>query len=203
MRFLGSVVDGGGALRAGGGEHHVDRAADGRHVQEHVAAGERLRLCDDRATGGLHLSAERAHALDVLVDRTATDVASAGQRYAGAAKARQQRTDIIGRSAHAAGKIKRYVGTVDGRGVDLHQALFGIPVHLGAQVTQRLHGDVDVLDVGQVFNHAGRAAQDRGGDDGDRGILAAADADDAFQPVSACDEHSLFVSHACPPLLVC
>ena len=202
MRLLGGVIDGGGALRAGGGEHHVDRAADGGHVKENISADERLRLGDDRAARGFYLRAQRAHAFDMLVDGAAADVASAGERHAGAAKARKQRADIIRRCAHAAAQIQRHVRAADGTGVHLHDAFFRVPIHLGAEVTQRLRGNVDVLDVGQVLNHAGCAAQNGGRNDGHGCVLAAADAHGAFKPLPAGDEHSLFLSHACPPLFV-
>ena len=198
VRLLGGVVDCRRAARAGGRQHDVDRAADGDHIHEHIRADQPVRLRHDEAARRLHLRAERAHALDVLVNRPAPDVASARQRHLRPAKARQQRADIIRRRAHPAAELQRHIRAVDGAGIDLHHARVGIPVDLRAQMAQRLHRNVDVLDVRQIFDHAGRFAEDRGGNHRDRSILAAADAHGSLQPLPTRDEHSFFC-HDDPP----
>ena len=83
-------------------------------------------------------------------------------------------------------------------GINFHDALLGIEIDLCTQMLQRFHGDMHVFDARQILDYAGRLAQNRSRNDGDCGILAAADADGTFQPLPTGDEHSFFC-HAYPP----
>ena len=79
MGLLGSVVDGGVALGLDCRHHHVDGAAHGHHIKEHVTADKLVRLGNDAAAHGIHLGAQGLKALDVLVNGAGADGTSAGE----------------------------------------------------------------------------------------------------------------------------
>ena len=136
MRLLRGVVNGGRSLRTGCGKHDVDGSADGDHIHEYIRADKPIRFRNDQTARRFNPCAERTHALDMLVNRAASDIASAGKRNLRASEAGKQRTDIIRGRAHAAAKLKRNIRPVDGAGIDLHHAGIRIPIDLRTQMTQ-------------------------------------------------------------------
>ena len=82
------------------------------------------------------------------------------------------------------------MGGVDVGAVDLHIAL-GEHAHLGAQLFQNLQQRGNVADLGNILNAADALHQQGGGDNGNSGILGAADIDFTVQRSPAVN-HILF-----------
>ena len=100
---------------------------------------------------------------------------------------------------HTPAELQRDVRAVYGGGIDAQRPFLRGPLHAGAQMAERVDGDMHVFDIRKVFNDAGRFAEQRRGDNRDRRILPAADAHGTLQALSACDQHS-FLRHDSPSL---
>ena len=81
--FLGRIFDNSSALRPDGGHHNVHGGAHGDHVQVDIGPFQQavFRGGIDEATFHHYLSAQSGEALDVLVDGTDAEIASAGHGH--------------------------------------------------------------------------------------------------------------------------
>ena len=172
MRLPRAVGQHGVALGAAGRQHHIDGAAHSDHVKVDLGAPE-LALQHDHAVFLADLRAQRAKALEVLVNRPAAQVAAARVADPGIAVAPQQRAHEIVACAHLLAEAEGHgIGAELGR-VHLHLLLVGPPFHPGAKMAQDLDQRAHVLDVGQVVQLAGMFSQQGRGDHGKGGVLAA------------------------------
>ncbi len=194
MGLLGCVVDGGVALGLDCRHHHVDGAAHGHHIKEHVAADKLVRPGNDAAAHGIHLSAQGFKALDVLVDGAGADGTSAGKVNLRFTTAAQQRAQEIITGTQAHGILIGHLPALGGPGIDGHMGIGDI-LHLCAQGAQDVYQRVNVGNIRQIFDGAGCIAKERGGDDGNCRVFAAADAHFTLQTITAGDQHSFFGWH--------
>ena len=176
MGLLGGILNGGHAVRQGGGHHDVHRCADGDHVQ---IDGGALHAAFFRAgkdeVALMHLSTHGDKALDVLVDRTnAAKVAPAGHRDLRLSKAAKQRADEIVGCTDLMCQLLRHLRGGDMTAVDLHVARRQ-KADLCTQLLQDLQQGGDVGNLRDVFDAADAVHQQRGGNDGNSGIFGAAD----------------------------
>ena len=189
MGLLGGVLNDRHAVRHGGGQHDVDGGSHGDLVEEDVGPVDpsALGLGRHEAALGGHVGPQGAEALQMLVDGPgAAEVASAGQGHVRQAEPAQQRAQhIVGRPAAARGFIGD-PAVAELAAVDL----YGVGVyitHLCAQILENAQQKRHIADLGHVLNTAGTADHQRGGDNGDGGVLGAADRDLSKQGPSALD----------------
>jgi len=151
LRLAGRVLDDGGALGEGGGDHQVFRAGNGDQLQIQHRALEPptggLRL--DVAVLHLDVGTHRAQTVDVDIHRARTDGAATGQGDLGLAVTCQQRPEHQDRGAHGPHQLVRRVKLTDGGGVHL-DVEFLIDHQLHPHVAQQLHGGGDVVQVRYV-----------------------------------------------------
>ena len=181
MRLLGGVFDRGDAIGEDGGHHDVHRRADADHVEidgralEAAAPG---RGVDEVALR--HVRAHRAEALDVLVDRTYTEVAAAGHGDRCLTEAAEQRAEQIVARADLAREVIAGLGRVDAVAVDLHGVLVE-DLHLRTHVLEDSEQERHVADLRDVLDAAHAVDEQSGRNDGNCGIFRAADRDLAEQ----------------------
>ena len=134
--------------------------------------------------------AELLESLDVEIDGTAADGASAGKRDAGMAAARDQRAEHERGGAHGLDQFvggfgSGEIGAVDGGAVlGASVAEFDFGAHGGEQVARGLN----VAHLRNIFEDDRLVGEQGGGHAGKRGIFCAADADGAEQRLSAADD---------------
>ena len=188
VRLLGRVFDHGVSLRQNGGHHDVHGRAHGNHIQIDAGAVEPGSLTGgvDKAALHHHVRAQRGKALDVLVDGAHAEVAAAGHGDLRPVEPAQQGADqIIGR-ADAPRQLIGGAGGADVGAVDLHRV--GIDcAHARAQLSQDLQKKLHVGDLRDILDTANAVHQQRGGQDGHRRVLRAADLHLAEQGLSAPD----------------
>src|SRR5699024_8421115 len=131
----------------------------------------------DKAPLGVHLGSQGPEALQVLVDGTgAAEVAAAGEGHIRQAEPAQQSPQhVVGRPA-AAGGLVGNPAVAELGGVDLHGVEVDI-THIRAQILQNPQQQLHVADLGNVFDPAGAAHHESGGNDGNGGVFRAADMD--------------------------
>ncbi len=181
MRLLGGVFNDGEAVGQGSGQHDVHGGAHRNDVQID------LRALQTAVPGGgvdiaaphIYIGAHGGEALDVLVDGPPTQIAAAGRRHLGGAKAAQQRADQVIAGADLPGQLvgDRLVAHVGA--VDIHGGAVYCP-HLRAQVLQNIQNKGHVADLGDILNTANAVYQQSRGDDSHSGIFRAADIDGAI-----------------------
>ena len=126
---------------------------------------------------------------NVHVDRTAADGAAAGQRYAGASAAGNQRSENQRGGAHGLDQFIGSFGTGDifavNRGAVLGASVaeFDLGAHGGEQVARGLN----VAHLRNVFENDRFVGEQCGSHAGKRGVLCATDAHGAEQRLSAAD----------------
>ena len=112
----------------------------------------------------------------MLVDGAhAAEVAAAGHRDLGFTKAAEQRADEVVGGANFVRELLRDLGGGDAAAVDLDVAAVE-KADLRAELLQDLEQRRHVRDLGNIFNAADTVDQKGGGNDGDGGVLRAADA---------------------------
>ena len=79
MRLLCRVLDDGVAVGKRCRHHDIDGRSHGDHIQIDVTSPQLFGVHNDDAVLDLHLRAQRAEALDMLIDRTASDLTAARQ----------------------------------------------------------------------------------------------------------------------------
>ena len=187
MGLFCGVFDNGHALGQGGGHHDVDGSPHGDLVQEDAGALDAASrgLGHDEAALGVHLGPQGFEALQVLVDGPgAAEVAAAGQGHVRRAEAAQQSAQHVVGGPALAGGFVGHAAVAELRAVHLHGV--GVEVaHACAQVLEDAEEDGDIADLGDVLDAAGAGDHQCRGDDGDSGVLCAADVDLAEQGPAA------------------
>ena len=188
MRLLGGVFNGGGTLSQSGGHHDVHGGTHGDNIQIHRRAHETAVFGGgvDKAALHGHLGAHGGEALDMLVNGADAEVAAAGHGHGGLTEAAQQSAQQVIAGADTAGQIIGRAGAVDGVTVDLHRVAVQ-DADAGAQLLQNGEEQGHVADLGDVLNAAGAVHQQGGGNNGDGGVLCAADGHFAKQRMAAMD----------------
>jgi hypothetical protein len=126
--------------------------------------------------------------LEVLVDGSRADGASAWQRHARLAVAANQRPQHQGRGAHGLDQLVGRLEVVDGRAVDDGGA---VALDLGAKLPEQLaHGD-HVTQARDVAVGRLAAGKQRRGEDGQRRVLGARHTHLAVQSLAALDDDDL------------
>ena len=201
MGFPGGVVQYGHALRPGGSQHDVDGAAYGYTVKVDRRPPHDPFGGDD---GGviLHLRAQRAEALDMLLKGTLPDGAAARIGHAARPAAAQQRADQIIAGAHAGGVfvadgVARYAA-----GIHLHPAFFRVVGDLRPQRGQNVLQHAHIFNVRHVFQRAGFVAEQRGRDHRNGRVFAAGHERVARQGLVAVDQQLVIIHRPRPPLCV-
>ncbi len=155
----------GDALGADRGEQELLRGAHGRVGQRDLRALEAARGPDvDAVLALVHDRAELAQDVEVVVDRAVADPAAAQVGDEGLAEPVQQRAAEQDRDTARAGvRVDvRDVGGLDVRRVEVEDAAVGVRLHGDAVQLEQAGHDTDVADLGDVAQHAGRLAQQRG-----------------------------------------
>ena len=186
MGLLCGVADDGLAGQQAGSQHQVDGGADGSHIQvdtgavETVGAGVQADVC----RGVLHISAQQAEALQVLVDGTLGKLTAAGQSNVGRAETAQQNTHQVVAGTHLLDQCVLRTGGRDMGGVDLQDVQLRL-LNSGAHAAQDVDEDANVGNIGDILN-ADLASDEQGaGENCNCGILCAADGNGTVQSVAA------------------
>ena len=195
VRFSRSVFDHRRSPRHHGRKHDVHGRADRAFVEVDRRPAQPVRRVSLHPIPAVNRCAERFKALDVQVKRTGAKVASAGERAVRTPESAQLRADQIGRPANAADERVGGRALRERGGVDANRG--AIPIADGsAHLPQDVQRERNVADGRDVLQNADPAHQHRGKDDGERGILHAADRNFAHKGLSALDDE--FVCHSKP-----
>ena len=161
FRLTGAILHDGLAIGKRGGHQQVFSAGDGNFVEDNFGAFEAIAI--DRISGGFDvavllrdLGAQALETLDVQIDGARTDGASAGQRDAGAATARDQRSEDERRGSHGLDQFIRRFRSAE-RARANSGAMLGASVaefDFGAHGGEELARGLDVAHLRDVFeNH--------------------------------------------------
>ena len=189
LGFRRRAVDDGGAFREHRGHHHVVRAEHGGAL----LAAQVDDAADELAGENFHVArldavhrAEALEAFQMQINRAVADDAAAGQRDGRLLFAPEQRAEHADGRAHFPHDLVRRFGDDFLR---LHRDHAAGPLDLRAEVREDLQHVMDVAQVGDVVDDARLFREQRGGEDGERGVFRAADFDGAGQLVSAVNEN--------------
>ena len=174
----------------GRGEHRVLRAHDRHEREPDLRAAEPSRCGrEEVAVAVVDLGAQRAHGVDVQIDRSPPDPIAAGVADDDPAEPGEEWPEQYEAGPHL------------GRGLERHEQPFDVTrrdlvgvrrrvVDDDTEIAQRLGHDADVLDFRDVGEPAPLAGQRRGGEQLERRVLRAADGNRAAQRPAALDpEH--------------
>ena len=184
VRLLGHVLQHGHAFRHHRRQHGVDGGAHRHGVEKDMVAFQALGLHIDHAAAHGVFRAQSGEGLEMLVDGAGAQIAAAGHRHRGGAEPAQQRAQEIVAGAHLAAELVGHFGAGDAGGVDLEGVCIQ-HLHLCAHLVQNVHRGRHIADVGQVFDHAGTARQQRGRQNGNGCVFGAADGYLAHEGLSA------------------
>ena len=191
----GDVFEHGLAVGHHGGEHHVDRRADGDGVEAEVAAFEpaALRLRHHVALFERDLGAERLHPFEVEVDGAGAPRAAAGERDAGLAAAAEERAEHVERGAHLLDEVVGRLGVVHVRRVDHHRVrrrgvVVGFVRDGAARDAEHVRERVDIVEHGHVAERGDAVGEDGGGHERERRVLRAADVNGTGEGASALND---------------
>ena len=201
LRFAGTIFHHGFALGQHGCHHQLLGAGHSDAVPDDVASAQALGASFDVAVVLGDAGAQMLKTLDVQVDGTGPDGASAGQGDTRAARARHQRSQHQRRGPHG---LHQFVGgfgadrlaTVDG-GAVMRAAV--TQFNFGPHLHQQLAHGLDVAHLGDVLQHDGLVGEQSRRHRGKRSVLGAADAHRPDQWIAAADYK--FV-HGTIPLVV-
>ena len=194
FRLTGAVLHDGLAIGKRGGHQQVFGAGDGNFVEDDFGAFEPIAI--DRISGGFDvavllrdLGAQALQTFDVEIDGARADCASAGQRDASAATARDQRSEDERRGSHGLDQFIRRFRSGE-RACANGGPMLGASVaefNFGAHGGEELARGLDVAHLRNVFeNHRFVGEQGRR-HARERGVLRATDSDGAEQRVAAAD----------------
>ena len=153
----------------------------------------------DVAASHIHVGPHGHKALDVLVNGPSAEVTAARRGHLGGAEPAQQRPNEVIRGADFPRQLLRHTGVADVGAVHVHRgAVDG--ANIGAQLLQDVEQQRHVADLRQILNAADPVHQQGGGDDGNGGILGAADIDFTKKRLSAmnyilCQNATLYSFH--------
>ena len=131
-------------------------------------------------------SAKRLESFEVQINRSVTDDAAAGQGDGRFFFTTKQRAEHANAGAHFS---HDFVGCDGFDFVRLHTHDAARALHVSAEVREDLQHVVDVRQVGDIGNGAGFAREKCGGENGQRAVLAAGDADAAIEAVASVNEY--------------
>ena len=179
------------ALGEGRRQHRVLGAHDRHEREADLAAAQPAGSGREVvAVAVLDRGAERAHRLDVEVDRPPADPVAARVADDDPPEAGQERPEQDEAGAHPGGRLERDEQPLDVARGDLVDVV-GRVVHDDPEVAQRLGHDPHVLDLGDVGEPAALAGQGRGGEELEGRVLRAADRDRPVQRPPALDPEDL------------
>ncbi len=186
MGLLGGVFNDGGAMGQGGGQHDVHGGAHRGDVHIDRGALHIALLCrgTDQAAPNVHIGAHGGKAFDMLVNGAVAQVAAAGWGHLGAAEPGEEDADEIVAGANLPGRFIRDGLVSHMRAIDVHRGAVHRP-HVGAQILEDVEHQGHIADLGKILNAADPVHQQGGGDDGNGGILGAADLDLTMKRLSA------------------
>ena len=186
MRLLRHVLKNSLSFCAGGRKHHVDCCADRDYVEENLGASQLCCLCPDHVPALIHvdLGTESAHTLDVLVDRTSADHASARKGQFDLAVSCEHRSEQIIRGTHGTDLRESHIEIIDAFGVDPHASACR-HIHFRSQSGHDMTEAVDIRDIRQILQYAWFPGKNRRRNNGDSGVLRSADRNRSFQAPSA------------------
>ena len=190
VRLLGCIFNRCTAYRTGRSHHDIDGSTDRNDIHENVRTCHMMAAGQNRPVLNIDLCADRAETLQMLVDRSASDITSAGKRNFRLVILAQKRAEkIIGRADLS--NIFILDRTVAyGRTVYFYR----MPVYalnVRADPGNRLQENIDIIDIRKIFKCYGFIGHDRGGDDRERCILSPCDLNFSHQWISALN-HILF-----------
>ena len=190
LRFTGRCLDHRPSLGQRGGGHDVagagDRAAE-RSSQEHRVSSQAFGFGDHVPLLNADIGSQRCEALQVQVDWSMTDVASAGQGDAGAAAAGQQGTQNTDTGSHAADQV--IVGDVRSGGLhDQFQLVLCREFGVDTERTEQAQQGMDIVQVGDGRELQWAVGGEYRGHDRQGGILGAADFGRPGQRLATLDE---------------
>ena len=81
MRFLGSILNNGTTLCHAGCKHNIDRRTDRNNIQINMVTDQRIGKGIDHTILDVDRGSQCTESLQMLVDRTASDIASARKGY--------------------------------------------------------------------------------------------------------------------------
>ncbi len=169
------------------GHEQVLRARDRYGLAHDARASEAIGLGADVTIFDLNVRAHRAQTIDVNIHRTRADGAATGQRHIGLAEASQQRPEHDDRCAHRAHQFVGRDESIGGGGIDLdpHAVVDG---HAHAHATEQLDHGRDVLQMRHVAHRHRPLGQQRRGQNRQRGVLRAGDANLALERRAALNQ---------------
>lgn len=186
LRLASGVLQHGTAVGQRGSHHQVLGAGHADGIEEEVtatqAAGRRLGL--DVAAFDLDLRAHGLETADMQVDRTRTDRATARQGHFGLAEARQHRAQHQDRGTHGLHQFVRRDQGFDAAGIDFDVELL-VDDRLHAHAAEQFDHGGNVVQVRQVADGDRSIGQQGRGQDRQRRVLRAGNADFAIEAVTA------------------
>ena len=189
VRLAGGVAEHRRALRRDGGDERVLGGRDARLVEEDVGAAEPLRAQNERVVE-LEARAELLEREEVRVDAASADDVAARRGQLDLAAAREQRAREQDRGADLPAERRVELGRPQLLRVD-RERVAGRPLGAGADGLDELDERLDVADARDVLEVHRVLAEERRGDDRQRGVLVAGGADAAGERVPALDDELL------------
>ena len=197
LRLGGGAGQFGLALSQHGGQQGLLGGADRRVRQMNLRSLQAVRRGDVDAVGVVlvHIGTELAQGFQMEVDGTAADVATAERRDERLAEAMQQRSGKEDRDAGGAGEgvDVSHGRHLDMGGVDGHDALVAVDVHVHAVQAQQVGYDVHVADLRHVLEHRGARREQRGHHGLADEILPATHFDGAVQRLASLNVQDVFL----------
>ena len=165
-------------------EHYVYRRSHGYNVHIDMGSAQSVYRCFHYAAFYGYLCPQSLKSLNMLVYRTASYVTSAGQRHLCVTVFTQKGTKKIIRSPYLPDIVRidiyiLYLGSVYFDGMTIKSP------DLYAYAFHRLHHDIRIPYIGDVFNSHGLIGHNRCGNDGKCSVLGSADNDFAGQGSAA------------------
>ncbi len=149
-----------------------------------MGAAKLLSLGVYQAVAEIHLGTEGPEALEVKIDGAAADDTATGKGHLGFLVLAQERTQQVVGGANLLHILVIQNQAVDGGAVDANRVRVH-PLNHGADVADGIQHDVDVADIGEIVDENCFVGHDGGCQDGERGILRAANLHFADQSVAA------------------
>ena len=173
--------------------HHVDRRADTDHVKIQMCAAKLFRLRNDLSMLDIHIGTQCAESFQMLVDRTASDIASARKRHLRTFIFSKESTQQIVRCPDLLDIIILNIEIPDRASVDLHCMPIDTLNHR-TDSRDRLQHHIDVVDIRKILNLNGLVCHDRCCQNRKRRILCTANFYFPYQRISALNNILLHIA---------
>ena len=181
--LAGGVAEDGGAFGECGGHEQVFGARDGHHVHEEAAAAQ-FAAGFDVAFVDVDMGTEGLHAFDVLIHGAGTDGTTAGQGDASLSETGKQRSQHENAGAHGFDELVRRFGVGDVAGIHRDLVVAG-EGGFGTHGVQDFDEGVHVAQARHVINDGFASDEQGGSENGQDGVLGAANGDFAVQRFAA------------------